>query len=437
MIRFLFPLGCCLLCLSAFGQVPDRGQIPEKDLPYYIETAKTNSPLLNDYRNQTAIRQAERQRLKAFYTHSRLELQGDYLFVPIISQDGGKTAFLWNAQEATDYYGYDLGESSGHLHAGLQWTQPLLGYSAYKVAKEQTEIQTAITNNDSRLENHRLERIVTEQYLLCRLDMAQIAFTDSLTALLDRQTDILRKRVENGLSKQSDLHLLLIEQTANREQHTAALQSYQSHLMELNLLCGIEDTSLVALPDPAIFLNAFPNATDNSLFVERYRLDSLNTAASLKEFNLQYKPQLNLILDAGLQIGDFHEFYRHFGWSAGLSFSWTIADGKQRKYKRLQADHQWNTITAYRTQAEKQRSMRIRQCLMELEKNTQRQQALEQQRDEYDQVLMEYTQEMKVGQVSIVEYLMVLQHKTAVEKELLVLQTNRQQIIVAYNYWNW
>ena len=80
----------------------------------------------NGYRNQTEIEQAELKRLKAMYTHSRLELNGDYLFVPVISKDGGRTAFKWNARSATDYYGYDLGESSGSFHAGATWTQPLL-----------------------------------------------------------------------------------------------------------------------------------------------------------------------------------------------------------------------------------------------------------------------------------------------------------------------
>ena len=104
------------------------------DLSYYAEAAKHYSPLLHDYRNQLQIEQAELRRLKTLYTRSRLELNGDYLFVPVLTKDGGQTSFRWNAQDATDYYGYDLGESSGHLHAGATWTQPLLGHSSYKVA---------------------------------------------------------------------------------------------------------------------------------------------------------------------------------------------------------------------------------------------------------------------------------------------------------------
>lgn len=167
------------------------------DLSYYAEAARNYSPLLHDYRNQLQIEQAELRRLKALYTRSRLELNGDYLFVPVLTKDGGKTSFRWNAQDATDYYGYDLGESSGHLHAGATWTQPLLGHSSYKVAQEQSRINMDMARNHIRLEENQLERAVTEQY----------------------------------------------------------------------------------------------------------RLDSLNTAASLRSFNLQYKPRLDLFVDGGMQTG--------------------------------------------------------------------------------------------------------------------------------------
>ena len=129
MIRLLFSF-YAICCTSVL-----YGQNPTRSLPYYIETARNNSPLIRDYHNQIAIQQNELQRLKAFYTRSRVELNGDYLFVPIIVREDGKTSFKWNAKDATDYYGYDLGESSGSLHAGINWTQPLLGNKIYKTAK--------------------------------------------------------------------------------------------------------------------------------------------------------------------------------------------------------------------------------------------------------------------------------------------------------------
>ncbi len=415
-----------ILSIAAYGQ--------GNSLFYYIETAKQNSPLLNDYRNRMRIEQDELQRLKVMYRHSRLEVNGDYLFVPIVSKKGGRTSFQWNARDAVDYYGYDLGESSGFLHAGVTWTQPLLGNSSYKVAQEQSRINTEIARNYIRLEEHQLERAVTEQYLLCLLDQTQKAFADSVGAVLVRQEEIVARLVENGLAKESDLRLLAIEREANEELRLSARQSYHTHLMDLNLLCGIEDTTDVPLVNVGVELHT--PYLYNSLFTEQYRLNSLNTAASLRSFNLQYKPRLDLFVNVGLQVGDFTGWYRHFGWSAGLTFRWTIFDGKQKRWKERQVTWQQQSIRTYKENAEYQRQMRLRQCLAELDKYNRRAEILRRQLEEYDKVLSAYAKEVEEGQVSVLDYITVLRNKIQAERDTLLLQTNRHLIIATYNYWN-
>ena len=101
--------------------------------------------------------------------------------------------------------------------------------------------------------------------------------------------------IQSGSVRQSDLHLLTIEQAANDELRIAALQSYHTHLMDLNILCGIKDTAKVDLEH----IDLQPDLSSDMLssFWERYRLDSLNTVASLNTFHSQYKPQLNLFVN--------------------------------------------------------------------------------------------------------------------------------------------
>ncbi len=378
----------------------------------------------------------EQQRLKAMYTHSRLELNGEYLFVPIVSNDGGHCSFKWNAQNANDYYGYDLGESSGHLHAGVTWTQPLLGNSQYRAAREQERIKAAVARNDISMETHQLERTVTEQYVLCLLDKARIGIADSVERLLDYQEAVVGKLVNSGFSKQSSLTLLAAERKANDEQRVADLQSYHSHLMDLNLICGISDTLDVDLA----YVDALPtdgHGGGQSLFMEQYRLDSLDAEASLRSFNMQYKPKLNLFVDGGMQTGAFKDFYRHFGWSAGLTFSWTLYDGKQQRWQQRQTEIRKNTVSSYRENMDLQRRMRIRQCISEMSKYDERRKLTERRLADYDKVLADYGKEIRAGQVSVLDYITVLKSKISAEKDLLLLDTNRQLAVVAYNYWNW
>jgi outer membrane protein TolC len=422
-----------ILFLCCFTTIFGQGN--SKSLDYYLTTAKTNSPLLKDYSNQKNIQEFERQRLKAFYTHSRTELGGNYLFVPVISKNGG---FKWNSQDTNDdYYGYDLSVSSGQLQAGVTWTQPLLGKSAYTTASEQTKVNTDILNNNMRLEIHQLERTVTEQYILCLLDCKQLAFTDSVNNILQQQENIVRRLASNGMAKQTDLHLIAIEKSSNEEQAAACRQSYNEHFADLNILCGNRDTTGNIALQPLSVQRSMPSVQNTSAFMEQYRLDSLNALASLHSYNIQYKPQLNFFVDGGFRSSLFKSMQQRLGMSAGLTFSWTLSDGKQRQSKEKQMLEQMNSIQNYRQNFKLQNEMRIHKYLNELKIYDTRLSSLNNQREEYIRLLNDYRKEMQEGQRSVIDYVMVLRNRIQTEKDLLLLQTNRQLLITAFNYWNW
>jgi len=81
--------------------------------------------------------------------------------------------------------------------------------------------------------------------------------------------------------------------------------------------------------------------------------------------------------------------------------------------------------------------MRIKQCLAELDKYDRRADALKRQLEGYAEVLSAYTKEMEAGQVSVLDYITVLRNKIQTERDGLLLRTNRQLVIVTYNYWNY
>ncbi|MDD3510252.1 MAG: TolC family protein, partial [Candidatus Pacebacteria bacterium] len=174
-----------LMAFSALTLITYSQGVPNKTLEYYIEYAKENSPLINDYKNQYKVSEYEAQRLKAFYTQSKLDVNGNLLFVPIVSKDNGNTRFQLTPQNAVDYYGYDQGVSSGNLQAGLIWTQPLFAGSSYKAAHQQASVARDISLNNIQLQGHELQRLVTDQYILCLLDKQKIAFADSILLILN------------------------------------------------------------------------------------------------------------------------------------------------------------------------------------------------------------------------------------------------------------
>ncbi|SKB74133.1 TolC family protein [Macellibacteroides fermentans] len=424
-----------LMVFSAFTLITYSQGVPNKTLEYYIEYAKENSPLINDYKNQYKVSEYEVQRLKAFYTQSKLEVNGNLLFVPIVSKDNGNTRFQLTPQNAVDYYGYDQGVSSGNLQAGLTWTQPLFASSSYKAAHQQALVTKDINLNNIQLQGHELQRLVTDQYILCLLDKQKIAFADSILIILNEQENVIQKLAQSAIMKQSDYNLIKIEKAGYKESKRNYEQSYQTHLLDLNILCGIKDTSIISLEEIKLDLNTL---TDNSRFLEKYKLDSLNLIARQTVSEIQYKPRINLFVDGGLRTSQYNSTaFNHFGMSAGITFAWTLFDGRQRKITRNQTNAELNTVSFYRENFIVQNNLRTRQYLSELKGYDDRSNIMQQQLTSYIQVLADYNREIQKGQLSVINYITVLKNRTQVAENYYLLRANRLLLINAYNYYNW
>lgn len=422
-----------LLLSFALGLSSASGQT----LNDYIEAAAAHSPLIGDYLNRREAESYELERLRALYTHSRLEATGDLLFVPIVTHDNGQTAFEWNAVNSSDYFGYDLGEQSSYLHAGIAWTQPLLGAARYREAKRQSELHLARFDHAICMERHQLERSVTEHYLLCLLDQWQRDYADSVAVVLTRQRDAVERLARVGLAKTSDVRLIDLQLATNAESRAAAQQSFATHLSDLHLLCGLDDTLRESLED--LTLNVAeerPAAGASSLFAEQYRLDSLQSMSDLRQYSLQYKPRLDFFAGAGLQTGDFTTLQRRVGWSAGLTFTWTLDDGHQLRQRKRQTRLNLATTALYRDYALRERESRLRQIKEELQRFDERAECLRKQLASTDEVLRMYEREMAAGQLSVLDYLTVLQDRVHSARQLRELHTNRQLAIAAFHYWN-
>lgn len=407
----------------------------QNNLPYYISAAKQNSPLINDNKNQSKANLLEVERLKALYTKPQIGLTANYLFSPIISTDNNKTSFEPYSNGATNYYGYDLGASNGGQYQALIGiTQPLFNGKRYKTVSEQLNLTSQINLNNSKLTEHDIEKIVTDQYILCLQDNNQTAYATAMVKLLADQKDILKKLVESSIYKQSDLTLLNIEHQNILAQLTTFRANYRRDLMDLNILCGINDTALVQLQNSDLALNS---TVSNSMFLEKYHLDSLNLIAQQKAFELKYKPQLNLFANTGLNAVYAPTIPNRFGISAGLSFSYYFFDGNQKSINRNKTQVLEKSISFYKDNFITQNTVRKSKILTELQSYTGRISISEQQLKDYDLLLNSYKKEILSGQLSIINYTMVLKNMALVQRDYTLLFSQQQSLINAFNYWNW
>ena len=184
-MKLLLPIVLCLVVTNSFSQ---------KDLSFYIEQAKINSPLIQDNKNQSEAARLEIDRLKAFYTKSQISVTGAYQFAPIISHDNGKSELVLNSPGADNYSGYDIAASNaGVYQAMLNWNQPLFNGQRYKTSAEQTLITARINENTIQLTGHELEKFITDQYILCLQDYKQTQYLTNLITIINDQKNMVFK----------------------------------------------------------------------------------------------------------------------------------------------------------------------------------------------------------------------------------------------------
>lgn len=157
---------------AARAQQPATPPPPARDLSFYLSQAQQKSPLARDAQNQVQAAGLEAQRLRALYTRAQVTVTGNYVVTPVLAHDNGQTKLLYSAENASNYSGYDKNLSNGALYQGIvQLTQPLFATGRYNVYAQQTRNLGLSQQNLARLSLHDLEKLVADQYILCRQDL--------------------------------------------------------------------------------------------------------------------------------------------------------------------------------------------------------------------------------------------------------------------------
>jgi outer membrane protein TolC len=428
MLRFFFL--CSLLC----GQVTTCWS--QRDLNYYINQGVANSPLIQDNRNLNEAAKSEAERLRAFYTKPQVSLTANYMAAPVISNDNGSSQLVLNPDNPSNYTGYDMAASNGGTYQGLlNVNQPLLNGVRSRAAVAQVMVSAHVNENLIKLTTHDIEKFVTDQYILCLQDYRQMSYLKLLIAIIEDQKNIITKSAGSGIAKQSDLSLIIIEYQTQLNAWNTFHATYRRDLMDLNILCGINDTSYVVLPD--INLTLKEDNVISSAFTERFRLDSVNLRAAQKMFELKYKPQLNLYANSGLNGVYIPTAPNRFGVSAGVSFTMYLYDGKQRSINRKRTELLINSTQSYKTIFVAQNTVRKNKALTEIRMLDERLLISQSQLEEYKTLMDYYRQEVRTGQISVIIYINVLKNLAMLQRDYVLMLANKQLLINTYNYWNW
>lgn len=423
----------CLVIPCLLG----HGLLAQRSLTFFLETARQNNPVMRLDSLQVVANRLALEQQKAAVSAPLLYAEGGFLAAPVISTDQGKTRLLVNPSKATgDYYGYDLSLTNGGLYRGVvNLEQPLLTRTRTRVLQQQMELQDAQLAQHTRYTIHQLEKIITDQYLLCQYTLQQQEVTRHLLELVQEQARVGAALAKNALIYQADVQLLRIEAEHLSTILTSQQAGYMTHILELNMLCGIKDSSEVALSPLTIFFQTDTAITSG--FTEQYRLDSLALIQGQRVFDLRYKPQLSLYSSGGLNTAYAPDIPRRLGWQAGLRFTQVIFDGHQRQLNDRRI-HLVAQTTAWQTDFFRdQNTIRKTRLQTQVRALDTQESAVNRQQQAYDSVLILYKQQVVNGGMSIVNYLTLLRSRAALQQDLATIAYNRELLINEYNYWNW
>ena len=403
----------------------------QNNLDYYISSAKTNSGLLNDLRNQISISKLQNDLDFAQNSSYQLSLSSSILFTPYLNNSSG----LITTNPDTKAIGYDIGLSNGGLYsAQINFGKNLFNSGVLDVYKKKNELTNLNLSNSIQLEEHNVVKTVTEQYLSCVRNYLLYKLSSEYLGNIQEQLNISGKLLENGFMKAQDYLLLKIEVSSNIAAVDESWQSYKNELLALNSLCGIQDTAGVILEEIKLQTTA---PSGDSKFVSRFPVDSSLISASQELFETKYMPQVSVVANAGLNAIELNNLQRRLGISAGLNFTMPLFDGNQKDITRQQSAISQKTISQSRDIllknifVQKQNGLEKIKSLEKMLKSEQK------QIEEYNNVILLNQKELEKGSISMIEYLTLFKNYFELRKNEITTGINYQVEINNYNYWNW
>jgi outer membrane protein TolC len=178
------------------------------------------------------------------------------------------------------------------------------------------------------------------------------------------------------------------------------------------------------------------DTTINSQFLTSYKLDSLNIIAGQTINELKYKPQFNLFANAGLNAV-YEPTLNRVGFSTGVSLSWNIFDGNQRKIQREISTINLETLEFEKKNFVTQNIIYKNKILDQVHSLDQRQKLSEQQLIQYNKLLDVYNKEFSQAEVSVMDFKNLLKDIAAKKQENVLTKMERLILINSYNYWNY
>ncbi len=403
-----------LLCLLSGLTLAGYNQT--RNLDFYLKEAIQNSPLLNDYNNQ----------IKSAVSDSLIIRAAKKPFVDAKSQ------LLYSP--AYHNFGYDeIVTDQGNYTAVVGITQSIFNKKELNNKYSAIDIQKQSLNNFSRISVTELNKTITDQYITSYSGFTDFLFNKNFLELLKKENEIVKQFVKNGIAKQTDYLSLLVEIQSQEILISQLKNQYRNDLMLLNQICGLKDSTWYELVDPAVEIKGTPDIKKSPAYIQ-YKIDSIRLENEKMAIDIKYKPKVNWFADAGFLTSNPWNFYKHFGYSAGLSLNVPLYDGKQRGIEKQKIEFSENTRQVYKSTYYKQYFQQMQQFELELKAMNEMSIQVENQLKTSEQLVNTLKDQLEAGIVQMTEYINAIKNFKTTSRNINLIHIHKLQVINEMNF---
>jgi hypothetical protein len=406
--RFLLTIFLSVVTLIGYNQT--------HTLEFYLNEGLKNSPLLNEYRNQISSAVSDSLLIRAVKK-------------PLVT---AKSQLLYSPFYQN--FGYDeIITDGGNYTAVMGISQNVFNKREQINKYEAVDIQKKLINNSARISTSEINKIITDQYLASYLSYSDYSFNNSFLELFIKEDEIVKQFVKSGICKQTD-YLSLIVETQSQEILVGQLKSqYRKDVMLLNQLCGLNDTVWYELVDPQLEIRGIPDITKAPSYI-RYKIDSVRIENEKTAIDIRYKPRFNWFADAGFLTSNPWNFYKHFGYSAGVGFNMPVYDGKQRDIEKQKLEFEENSRKAYENNYHRQYFQQVQQLRDELKVLNETYIRMNNQIKTADQLVNALKDQLEAGIIQMTEYINAVKNFKTISRNINLVNIQKLQVINEINF---
>jgi outer membrane protein TolC len=404
------------LLIFFFSVLTLIGYTQTHNLEFYLNQGIQNSPLLHDYKNQIGSSVADSLLIGAAKK-------------PLVE---GKSQLLYSPFYHN--FGYDeVITDGGNYTAVVGVTQNIFNKKEITNKYTAVDLQKQLVNNSSLISSNELNKLITEQYLTAYSGYSDLLFNRTFLELLKKENEIVKQFVQNGVYKQTDYLALLVEKQA-QEMLVRQLESqYRKELSSLNELCGIIDSVGYELIEPELKIKGSADISKSPAYLH-YKIDSIRIENEKTTVDIRYKPKVNWVADAGFLTSNPWNFYRHFGYSAGVSLNVPIYDGKQREIEKQKLEFDQNSRLTYENTYRKQYFQQIQQLTIELKSLNDMSAGIEDQLNTSDQLVKALKDQLEAGIIQMTEYINAIKNYKTINRNINLINVQKLQVINEMNF---